>query len=203
MPDAETTKERFSYVLAPQHIGAGDTLQTGPGAEVKAGNALPLSAIPVGQSIHNVELHPGRGGQMARAAGTAATLVSKGVARPPSPTPRLPEALAVIRADEMSCRAFPLAAHFCRHGRAGACICTRAYPHSLSDNDNTATLPTCHVHPSWVQVMHKDVHWTVQRLQCAEFLRPHCTMSDGQDGHSAQAGNDCGQPLLSHIGSTF
>ena len=73
---------RFSYVLAPQEVTAGSLLQSGPAAEIRAGNALPLSAMPVGQSIHNVELYPGRGGQMARAAGTSATLVSKGT--PPS-----------------------------------------------------------------------------------------------------------------------
>lgn len=75
----QDTPAHHSYVLAPQRISPGDFLQSGPSAEIRPGNALPLSAIPIGQAIHNVELYPGKGGQMARAAGTVATLVSKGV----------------------------------------------------------------------------------------------------------------------------
>ena len=67
-----------SYILAPQNVSPGDTLMAGPSAEIKVGNAMPLSSIPIGQTIHNVEMYPGKGGQIARAAGTSATLISKG-----------------------------------------------------------------------------------------------------------------------------
>lgn len=70
--------EQYSYVLAPQGITSGDTLRCGSDAPVKPGNTLPLSAIPIGMEIHNVELRPGAGGQLARAAGTACTLIKKG-----------------------------------------------------------------------------------------------------------------------------
>lgn len=65
------------YILAPQGLMVGDTVLAGPGAEVKPGNTLPISAIPVGTMIHNVELYKGRGGQLARSAGTAAQLMAK------------------------------------------------------------------------------------------------------------------------------
>ncbi len=65
------------YILAPQGLMVGDTVLAGPEAEVKPGNTLPISAIPVGTLIHNIELHKGRGGQLARAAGTAAQLMAK------------------------------------------------------------------------------------------------------------------------------
>jgi large subunit ribosomal protein L2 len=55
----------------------GDTVIAGPGADIKPGNALPLNAIPTGTGIHNVELYPGRGGQMVRSAGTSAQLMAK------------------------------------------------------------------------------------------------------------------------------
>lgn len=71
-------KSGHSYILAPQGIAKGDTLHTGPDAPIKPGNALPLSSIPIGTSINNVELRPGCGGQLARSAGTSCTLIKKG-----------------------------------------------------------------------------------------------------------------------------
>lgn len=56
----------------------GDTVNAGLGAGIKVGNSLQLSAIPIGTALHNVEMNPGKGGQLARSAGTAARLVSKG-----------------------------------------------------------------------------------------------------------------------------
>ena len=66
-----------NYILAPEGLKVGDTVVAGPAADIKAGNALPLVNIPVGTFVHNVELYPGRGGQLARAAGNAAQLMAK------------------------------------------------------------------------------------------------------------------------------
>jgi large subunit ribosomal protein L2 len=65
------------YILCPDGLTVGDTVMSGPTAPAKVGNALPLSQIPVGISIHNIELIPGRGGQMVRSAGGEATLMSR------------------------------------------------------------------------------------------------------------------------------
>lgn len=65
------------YILAPAGIRVGDTVMSGPNAEVSTGNALPIRAIPLGTTIHNIELYPGRGGQLVRSAGNAAQLVAK------------------------------------------------------------------------------------------------------------------------------
>lgn len=65
------------YILAPVGISVGDTLAAGETADIKPGNALPLKRIPVGTLLHNIELTPGRGGQMCRAAGTYAQLIAK------------------------------------------------------------------------------------------------------------------------------
>jgi large subunit ribosomal protein L2 len=65
------------YILAPVGLNAGDKVTAGADADIKAGNALPLSAIPVGTVIHNIELHPGNGAQLVRSAGTAAQLMAK------------------------------------------------------------------------------------------------------------------------------
>jgi len=65
------------YILAPQGLKVGDKVIAGPTADIKAGNALPLSNIPTGTVIHNVEMHPGRGGQLARSAGNSAQLMAK------------------------------------------------------------------------------------------------------------------------------
>ena len=63
-----------SYYLAPQKIKVGDKVQNGPNSEIKVGNALPLKDIPVGIDIHNVEIQPGAGGKIARAAGAHVTI---------------------------------------------------------------------------------------------------------------------------------
>lgn len=76
--DREGSKEKYAYILAPQQMVPGDSIKSGIGAGIKTGNSLPLSAIPVGTALHNVEMHPGKGGQLARSAGTAARLVTKG-----------------------------------------------------------------------------------------------------------------------------
>ena len=65
------------YIIAPQDLKVGDTVVSGPDADIKPGNALPLVNIPVGTFVHNVELYPGKGGQLARAAGNAAQLMAK------------------------------------------------------------------------------------------------------------------------------
>jgi large subunit ribosomal protein L2 len=66
-----------SYIIAPNGLKVGDVLMNGENAEVKVGNCLPLSAIPVGTEIHNIELYPGKGGQLVRAAGNSAQLMAK------------------------------------------------------------------------------------------------------------------------------
>ena len=66
-----------AYILAPVGLKVGDTVVAGPSADIKPGNALPLTNIPVGTFIHNIELYPGKGGQLARAAGNAAQLMAK------------------------------------------------------------------------------------------------------------------------------
>ena len=66
-----------SYILAPAGLKVGDKVMAGPDADIKPGNALPLVNIPTGTVIHNVEIYPGRGGQLARAAGNAAQLMAK------------------------------------------------------------------------------------------------------------------------------
>lgn len=65
------------YILAPYKLEVGDEVLSGPDADIKPGNALPLSEIPVGTFIHNIELHPGRGGQLVRAAGAMAQIMAK------------------------------------------------------------------------------------------------------------------------------
>jgi large subunit ribosomal protein L2 len=65
------------YILAPVGISVGDVILAGEGADIKPGNALPLSRIPVGTLVHNIELHPGKGGQFCRSAGTYAQVVAR------------------------------------------------------------------------------------------------------------------------------
>ena len=65
------------YHLAPSGVGVGDRLMAGPDAEIRPGNALPLARIPTGTVVHNVEMRPGTGGQMARGAGTGAQVMAK------------------------------------------------------------------------------------------------------------------------------
>ena len=62
------------YILAPEGLDAGDQVMSGPSAEPKVGNCLPLSRIPLGTTIHNIEMQPGRGGQLCRSAGAAGVL---------------------------------------------------------------------------------------------------------------------------------
>jgi len=69
-------KER-RYIICPDGLKVGDSIMNGPSAPPNVGNALPLSAVPVGMTVHNVELVPGRGGQMVRSAGSGATLMSR------------------------------------------------------------------------------------------------------------------------------
>ncbi len=65
------------YILAPLGIKVGDVVESGPKADIKTGNALPLSAIPLGTVVHNVELRPGQGGKLVRSAGGSAQLMAK------------------------------------------------------------------------------------------------------------------------------
>lgn len=65
------------YIIAPLGLNVGDTVISSASADIKAGNCLPLENIPVGSMIHNIELYPGKGGQVARAAGNAAQLMAK------------------------------------------------------------------------------------------------------------------------------
>ena len=88
------------YILAPQRLAVGATVQSGERAEISVGNSLPLANMPVGTIVHNVELQPGRGGQMGRAAGTAIQLMAKEGAMA---TLRLPSGeMRLVRAE---CRA--------------------------------------------------------------------------------------------------
>ena len=66
-----------AYILAPNGLKVGDTVRAGEDADIKPGNALPLSAIPVGTVIHNIELYPGKGAQLVRSAGNMAQLMAK------------------------------------------------------------------------------------------------------------------------------
>jgi large subunit ribosomal protein L2 len=89
-----------SYILAPARLRVGATVESGPTADIRPGNALPLANIPTGTLVHNVELKPGRGGQLARSAGSGIQLVAKdegyGVLRLPS---------GEMRRVSLSCRA--------------------------------------------------------------------------------------------------
>jgi large subunit ribosomal protein L2 len=88
------------YIVAPQGLKVGDTVESGPTADIKVGNALPLESIPTGTTIHNIELYPGRGAQFVRSAGTSAQLQAKekgyGVVRMPS---------SELRRISLACRA--------------------------------------------------------------------------------------------------
>ena len=65
------------YILHPKGLSVGDVVYAGPGSDVRVGNALPLGEMPLGTAVHNVELKPGKGGQMARSAGTSLQVVAK------------------------------------------------------------------------------------------------------------------------------
>jgi large subunit ribosomal protein L2 len=66
-----------AYILAPSRLRVGMIVESGPGADITVGNALPLASMPVGTVVHNVELQPGRGGQLARSAGASISLMAK------------------------------------------------------------------------------------------------------------------------------
>ena len=66
-----------AYILAPEGLKVGMKIMNGPNAEVRPGNCLPLADIPVGTMVHNIELHPGKGGQLVRSAGNGAQLMAK------------------------------------------------------------------------------------------------------------------------------
>jgi len=66
-----------AYILAPLGLKVGDTVQAGPGADIRPGNAMALEHMPVGTTIHNIELNPGQGGAVVRSAGTSAQLMAK------------------------------------------------------------------------------------------------------------------------------
>ena len=65
------------YILHPKGLAVGDTVTSGPGSDVRTGNAMPLREVPLGTAVHNVELKPGKGGQMARSAGTSLSVMAK------------------------------------------------------------------------------------------------------------------------------
>src|SRR5512140_93726 len=88
------------YILAPQRLRVGMTVESGPGADIRVGNSLPLANMPAGTVVHNVELIPGRGGQLARSAGAAIQLVAKEGERA---TLRLPS--GEMRMVDVGCRA--------------------------------------------------------------------------------------------------
>ena len=67
----------YAYILAPNGLQVGMTVMSGAEAEIRVGNCLPLSEIPVGTQVHNIELYPGKGGQLARSAGNSAQLMAK------------------------------------------------------------------------------------------------------------------------------
>jgi large subunit ribosomal protein L2 len=107
------------YILAPKDVKVGDRLQSGQGAEIRPGNALPLRYIPVGTTVHNVELQPGQGGKMARSAGSSVQLVAKEGA---FATLRLPS--TEMRRVSIDCRATVGEVGFAEHelvkiGKAG------------------------------------------------------------------------------------
>jgi large subunit ribosomal protein L2 len=89
-----------AYILAPSRLTVGQMVESGPNADIKPGNALPLANIPTGTVVHNVELQPGRGGQMARSAGAGVQLVAKDE---PHAVLRLPS--GEIRRVPLVCRA--------------------------------------------------------------------------------------------------
>jgi large subunit ribosomal protein L2 len=88
------------YILAPNRLGVGDLVESGEGADIKPGNALPLRSIPVGTMVHAVELRPGGGAKMGRSAGVAIQLLAKEGSRA---TLRMPS--GEIRQVEVTCRA--------------------------------------------------------------------------------------------------
>lgn len=89
-----------AYIIAPHGLQVGQTVMSGDNVEIKVGNCLPLANIPVGTEVHNIELYPGKGGQLVRAAGNAAQLMAK---EGKYATLRLPS--GEMRMVPLSCRA--------------------------------------------------------------------------------------------------
>ena len=98
------------YILHPKGLAQGDTVVSGPGSDTRTGNAVPLGEIPLGTNVHNVELKIGKGGQLARTAGSSAQVVAK---EGDYVTLRL-------RSSEMRLRPWPLSRHRRRGGQFGA-----------------------------------------------------------------------------------
>ena len=88
------------YILAPEKLGVGDTVVSGPGADIKPGNALPLENIPTGTVVHAIELQPGKGAAIARSAGASAQLIGK---EGPNAILRMPS--SEMRMVPLTCRA--------------------------------------------------------------------------------------------------
>ena len=88
------------YILAPNDLKVGDVIVSGEGADIKPGNCMPIKNIPLGTMIHNIELYPGRGGQLVRSAGVAAQLMAK---EGEAAQVRLPS--GEVRYIKMNCRA--------------------------------------------------------------------------------------------------
>ncbi len=88
------------YIIAPEKLGVGDTVLSGPGADIKPGNALPLESIPTGTVVHAIELQPGKGAAIARSAGASAQLIGK---EGPNAILRMPS--SEMRMVPLSCRA--------------------------------------------------------------------------------------------------
>ena len=70
-------EDEHRYIIAPQRLSIGDKISSGPNSDIKPGNALPMTKIPIGTIIHNIEMKPGKGGQLIRSAGTFAQLVGR------------------------------------------------------------------------------------------------------------------------------
>ncbi len=70
-------EDEYRYIIAPQRLSVGDKVSSGPNSDIKPGNALPMNKIPIGTIIHNIEMKPGKGGQLIRSAGTFAQLVGR------------------------------------------------------------------------------------------------------------------------------
>ena len=70
-------EDEYRYIIAPQRLSVGDKISSGPNSDIKPGNALPMTKIPIGTIIHNIEMKPGKGGQLIRSAGTFAQLVGR------------------------------------------------------------------------------------------------------------------------------
>ena len=96
-----------SYILAPNGLKVGDTVMSGQEVEIAPGNTLPLSSIPVGTQVHNIEMHPGKGGQLVRSAGSSAQLLAKEGRYATLRLPSLASSCADDPAERTSCPPLP------------------------------------------------------------------------------------------------